>query len=151
MRSLLIDITTGLGNQRAFREAQQRQPASVLAFSTLEGGRTMNEQFGQGAWTELIKLKAEALKQAGVDSYRLQGADFAHRGDDAEELRARLEAAREWLHSRTVEADHLPTGKRVSLTGFDFSFGIAPSLEQAQALVVQHRAERLARGEQIAQ
>lgn len=147
---LLTDQTTGIPNGRAFDEAQKKSPAPVMAYSDIDGLSAVNDTFGHEAGDALIQAKAEALKAAGVDAYRLHGDEFAHRGDSDADLRAKLESARSDLRGRKLEVTDTRTGKRHILFGGDFSYGLGEDERGADQALYQHKDQRTRAGERSA-
>ena len=95
---------------------------------------------------ELLRAKADVLREVGLDAYHDKGDEFLCRGDNAEELRAKLERARAILRERTVIVKR-PDGSSLSFTGADFSFGAGTDIAEAELLLKRNKAEREERGE----
>jgi GGDEF domain-containing protein len=139
LRSRVVDLP----NRRAFDEAG-KSPA--VAMSDADGLKALNDKFGYEAGNELLRAKAEALKQAGLDSYHAQGDEFLHRGASPEELSSKLEQAREILRNRVIQVT-TPDGKTESFKGADFSYGHGSNLTEAESGLKANKSEREARGE----
>ena len=144
-RELLTSRTVDLPNRRAFDEAQH-EPAPAVAMSDADGLKALNDKFGYEAGNGLLKAKAEALKQAGLDAYHSQGDEFLYRGASQEELSSKLEKAREILRNTIIEA-HTPDGRVERFKGADFSYGHGSDLTEAESGLKAHKSEREARGE----
>jgi len=99
MRELLTSEVTGLPNRRAFDEADA---ASAVAMSDVDGLKALNDQYEYAAGNALLRAKAEALREAGLEAYHDKGDEFIYRGNSIEELQANLARARELLKARTI-------------------------------------------------
>ena len=144
-KTLLTSDVVDLPNGRAFDEAERDHPAPAVAMSDADGLKAFNDKFGYAAGDALLKAKAEALKEAGLEAYHEKGDEFLYRGESPEDLRAKLDKAREILREKTfpVTAD----GKQMTLKGVDFSYGTGANLHEAEAGLKQHKSEREGRGE----
>lgn len=144
-RTLLTSEKTGLPNRRAFDEAEHRNPAPVVAMSDADGLKAFNDKFGYEKGDELLKAKAEALRQAGVEAYHDKGDEFLYRADEPASLNGKLEKAREILRNRefSVTVD----GEPVTLKGVDFSYGTGKDLVAAEQALKAHKSEREANGQ----
>jgi GGDEF domain-containing protein len=141
-RELLTSDVTGLPNRRAFDEARR---AIAVAMSDVDGLKALN-QFGYEAGNALLRAKANALREAGLEPYHDKGDEFLCRGHNTKDLQARLERARALLRCRTINAQR-PDGRSLSFTGADFSYGIGKDINEAELLLKRHKAERESRGE----
>ena len=141
-RALLTSEVTGLPNRRAFDEAGQ---APVVAMSDVDGLNALN-RFGYDAGNALLRAKADALREAGLDAYHDKGDEFLCRGDSVEALKANLERARAILRDRTIVVQRTD-GETLSFTGADFSFGVGTNIDQAESALKRHKAEREKKGE----
>ena len=144
-RSLLTSEKTGLPNRRAFDEAQQQKPAPAVAMSDADGLKAFNDRFGYDAGDELLRAKAEALQEAGLEAYHDKGDEFLYRGDSPDDLETKLERAREILKSRVFDATE-PGGAQVQLKGVDFSHGAGTDLKTAESALKSHKSERESQG-----
>ena len=127
-RALLTSEVTGLPNRRAFDEAGR---AAAVAMSDVDGLKALND-FAYDAGNALLRAKADALREAGLEAYHDKGDEFLCRGDDAKELRAKLERARAILRDRTVVVQRTD-GRSLSFTGADFSFGVGKDINEAES------------------
>ena len=143
-RELLTSEVTGLPNRRAFREAGE---ASAVAMSDVDGLKALNDTFGYDAGDALLKAKAVALQEAGLEAYHDKGDEFLYRGHSIEELRADLERARGILRNHLMVVERTD-GTTLEFSGVDFSYGIGKDIGQAETRLKSHKAERKARGEQ---
>jgi len=141
-RALLTSDLTRLPNRRAFDEAAQ---APAVAMSDVDGLKALNKVCDD-AGDALLRAKADALREAGLDAYHDKGDEFVCRGDNAEELRTKLERARAILRERTVIVKR-PDGNNLSFRGADFSFGTGTDIAEAELLLKRHKAEREQRGD----
>ena len=144
MRSeLLTSKVTNLPNRRAFDEAGE---SGAVAMSDADGLKALNDKFGYAAGNELLKAKADALKEAGLEAYHDKGDEFLYRGKNEQDLQAKLEKAREILKNTTIEAT-MEDGTVHSFKGADFSYGTGKELSTAETGLKAHKSERESRGE----
>ena len=141
-RALLMSEVTGLPNRRAFDEAGR---AAAVAMSDVDALNALNK-FGYDAGNALLRAKADALREAGLDAYHDKGDEYLCRGDSTEDLQAKLERARAILRERTVIVKR-PDGSRLSFTGADFSFGAGTDIAEAELLLRRHKSHREQGGE----
>jgi GGDEF domain-containing protein len=143
LRELLTSEMTGLPNRRAFDEAGT---ALVVAMSDVDGLKALNDSYGYDAGNALLRAKADALLEAGLEAYHDKGDEFLCRGNDMEELLAKLERARAILRERAVVLERTD-GSTVSVAGADFSYGVGKDINEAEFGLKSHKAEREGRGE----
>jgi len=142
-KELLTSQVVDLPNRRAFDEAG---PANSVGMSDADGLKAFNDKFGYEAGNELLKAKAEALKQAGIDAYHEKGDEFLYRGSSPEELKEKLENARDILRKTPIRVT-MKDGSVKEFQGADFSYGTGKDLNEAESGLKQHKGEREARGE----
>jgi GGDEF domain-containing protein len=142
-RELLTSEATGLPNRRAFDEADV---APAVAMSDVDGLKALNDQYGYAAGNALLKAKAEALRQAGLEAYHDKGDEFLYRGNSIEELWANLERARAILRSLTIVVERTDGGS-IHFAGADFSYGVGKDAAEAERGLKSNKDERNARGE----
>lgn len=142
-KELLTSHVVDLPNRRAFDDAPK---SSAVAMSDADGLKALNDKFGYEAGNELLKAKAEALKESGLDAYHEKGDEFIYRGASPEELSSKLDKAREILRNRTIEVQ-MADGSVKRFKGADFSHGAGTDLKAAEAGLKTHKSEREARGE----
>ena len=141
-RQLLTSEVTGLPNRRAFEEAG---PALAVAISDVDALKAVNK-YGYVAGDAVLKAKAAALREAGLEAYHDKGDEFLCRGDDVQELMARLECCRTILRNRTILVER--TDRTIlRIRGADFSYGVGHNLEEAELALKNHKNERETRGE----
>lgn len=145
-RILLTSEKTSLPNKRAFDEAEWTKPAAGLAQSDADGLKALNDKFGYAAGDELLRAKADALREAGLDAYHEKGDEFLYRGGSPEELKEKLEKAREILRNRVIEVE-THDGKKLRFKGADFSYGTGKNVGESEAGLKQHKSSREERGE----
>ena len=141
-RELLTSEVTGLPNRRAFEEAGA---SPAIALSDLDGLKALNN-YGYAVGDAVLRAKADALLAAGLDAYHDKGDEFLCRAVDTDELQARLECARTILRNRWIQVQ-LATGTTLRVCGADFSYGIGPTLGDAETRLRSQKMEREARGE----
>ena len=118
----------------------------MLAMSDADGLKAFNDRFGYAAGDELLRAKADALREAGLEAYHDKGDEFLYRGENQEDLRSKLDNARNILRERIFDGTE-PNGETVQLQGVDFSYGTGPDLKAAESALKGHKSEREARGE----
>jgi GGDEF domain-containing protein len=144
-RELLTSQTTGLPNRRAFDEAEHT-PAPAVAMSDADGLKAINDKFGYQAGDALLRAKADALREAGLEAYHEKGDEFLYRGESPEALTSKLDQARAILREKTIGIV-LDDGSQLKFKGGDFSYGTGRHLSEAEAGLKAHKSEREARGE----
>jgi GGDEF domain-containing protein len=141
-RELLTSEVTGLPNRRAFGEAVA---ALAIAMSDVDGLKALNK-YGYEAGNAVLKAKADALCEAGLEAYHDKGDEFLCRGNHIKELLAKLERARAILRDRTIVVERAD-GSALSISGADFSYGVGKDIDEAEFGLRSHKAEREGRGE----
>jgi len=141
-RELLTSEVTGLPNRRAFDEVGV---SSAVAMSDVDGLKALNK-YGYAVGNAVLKAKADALREAGLEAYHDKGDEFLSRGQHIRELRAKLERARAILRDHTIVVER-PNGSTLSVTGADFSYGVGKDIDEAESDLLSHKAERENRGE----
>lgn len=141
-QELLTSEVTRLPNRRAFEEAG---PALAVAISDVDALKAVNK-YGYLAGDAILKAKAAALRDAGLEAYHDKGDEFLCRGYDVKELEARLECGRKILRNRPIVVERAD-GTILRITGADFSYGVGPNLEEAELALRNHKAAREMRGE----
>jgi GGDEF domain-containing protein len=141
-RELLTSEVTGLPNRRAFDEAGA---ALAVAMCDVDGLKALNK-YGYETGNAVLKAKAEALRDAGLEAYHDKGDEFLCRGNQINELMAKLERARATLRDRTIVVEQADRSV-LSVTGADFSYGVGEDIAEAEFGLRSHKAEREGRGE----
>ncbi|MGA2235615.1 MAG: hypothetical protein ABSG23_09085 [Terriglobales bacterium] len=141
-RELLTSEVTGLPNRRAFGEADA---ALAVAMSDVDGLKALNK-YGYEAGNAVLKAKADALREAGLEAYHDKGDEFLCRGNHINELLAKLERARAILRDHEIVVE-LVDGSTLSVIGADFSYGVGKDIDEAESGLRSHKTERERRGE----
>jgi GGDEF domain-containing protein len=141
-RELLTSEVTLLPNRRAFDEAGV---SSAVAMSDVDGLKALNK-YGYEVGNAVLKAKADALREAGLEAYHDKGDEFLSRGNHIKELLAKLEDARVILRDRTIVVERAD-GSTLSVSGADFSYGVGKDIDEAESNLLSHKAERENRGE----
>ena len=97
-RELLTSEVTGLPNRRAFGEAGA---TLAVAMSDIDGLKALNK-YGYEVGNTVLKAKADALCEAGLEAYHDKGDEFLCRVDHTKDRIAKLERARAILRDRTI-------------------------------------------------
>lgn len=146
-RAIFIHDKTDLPNRRAFDIAQQNSSSPAVAMSDSDGLKAFNDKFGYSAGNALLKAKADALREAGVEAYHFSGDEFGARGNSIpEDLKAKLDQANEILKNKVI---HVETndGQALKFTGAQFSSGAGENLGTAETQLKANKAAREAAGE----
>lgn len=149
VKAIYQDETTGMPNGRAFEWAQGNYGAAKsVAMTDADGLKAFNDKYGHEAGDALLKAKANALKQAGLEAYRSSknGDEFLARGDSDEDLSAKLEKARDILRNTVIRVTG-PDGMTHDFTGADFSHGAGPDLATAEQNMYKMKTARKASGD----
>ncbi|MFY9558597.1 MAG: hypothetical protein WAQ52_00040 [Terriglobales bacterium] len=141
-RELLTSEVTGLPNRRAFEEAG---PARVVAISDVDGLKALNK-YGYEAGNAVLKAKADALRETGLEAYHDKGDEFLCRGNHVEELVALLESSRAILRDRKIVVEGID-GSTLWIMGADFSYGVGKDIGEAELGLKSHKAQRESAGE----
>lgn len=145
-RAIFMSDKTDLPNRRAFDIAQQKGNAKSVAMSDADGLKALNDKFGYGAGDALLKAKADALREAGVEAYHSQGDEFMYRGDSPEDLKTKLGAANDILKNKVIQVE-TADGKVLKFKGAQFSSGVGDNLGTAETELKANKAEREATGQ----
>src|ERR1019366_558320 len=141
-KELLTSDVTGLPNRRAFDEAGA---ALAVGMSDVDGLKALNK-YGYEVGNAVLKAKADALRETGLEAYHDKGDEFLCRGSDINDLQANLERARATLRNRTIVVEGAD-GTTLSVTETDFSYGVGKDIGEAESGLRRHKAERECRGE----
>lgn len=141
-RELLTSEVTGLPNRRAFDEAR---PAAAVAMSDVDGLKALNK-YGYEVGNAILKAKANALRESGLEAYHDKGDEFLCRGNDIKELLVKLERARAILRDCAVVVERAD-GSTLSIAGADFSYGVGTDINEAEFALKTHKAKREGRGD----
>jgi GGDEF domain-containing protein len=143
IRALLTDELTGLGNRRAWEEAE-RMP--VQAMVDVEGLKWINDNVGWALGDALLLTMANAIREQNVKGYRLGGDEFVFEG----ETRASVEAIVDGVRRQVGEADFEATfadGSRRRFRGATIHAGIGATLDEAHAALNGDKKAGIASGE----
>jgi GGDEF domain-containing protein len=144
-RAIFISDKTELPNRRAFDIAEGHGQVKAYAMSDADGLKALNDKFGYGAGDALLKAKADALREAGLEAYHDKGDEFLYRGESAADLKAKLEHANEILKNKEIQVE-TGDGKVLKFKGAEFSHGEAENLGTAEAGLKTDKAAREAAG-----
>ena len=113
--------------------------------SDVDGLKALNK-YGYETGNAVLKAKADALREAGLEAYHDKGDEFLCRGNHIKELLAKLDRAKAILRDRTIVVERAD-GSTLSVTGADFSYGVGQDIDEAEFDLRSHKAEREGRGE----
>lgn len=128
---------TGLPNARAYAEAG---PAAAHGMSDVAGLKWLNDTFGSAAGDELLKAKARALQDAGVEAYHTGGDEFRMLGQNPVDLYERLRIAQNHLRNSVIEVTDPKTGAREYYNGAEFRYGVGENPAVAERNMMQAKA-----------
>jgi len=141
-RELLTSEVTGLPNRRAFDEAGR---SLAVAMCDVDGLKALNN-YGYEVGNCVLRAKASALREAGLEAYHDKGDEFLCRDKSVEDLRSKLESARAMLRDRRIVVQR-SDGSTLKITGADFSYGVGKDLDEAELALKSHKGERERAGE----
>lgn len=144
--ALLTSDVVDLPNKRAYGEAPKK---AVQVRSDVDGLSWVNDNLGHEAGNALLKAKAQALKEEGVDSYHFSGDEFSHQFDTHAEATAKMDAVADRLSKATIKIT-TPDGVVHEYTGAQFSKGIGANEQQAESGLKQNKDARRESGERAA-
>lgn len=140
--AIYLNELTGLNNRRAFEEDLPDAP--VVVSVDVDSLKTVNDNLGHDAGDQLLKVAGKAIHDAtGGKAYHVSGDEFYVLGDDAQLIEQQLAAAKEALSTAVVASE------KGTLTGVDFTFGVADSKAAADSKMEAAKHEREARGERV--
>ncbi|CAN5813034.1 hypothetical protein BH20PSE1_BH20PSE1_00880 [soil metagenome] len=142
---LLTDPLTGLGNRRAYDEAE-KLPVQVSI--DLDNLKFINDTLGHSSGDIMLKAFGEAFAKTSR-VFRLGGDEFVLQAYTAAQARLILKRIGKRLARARIEVTH-PDGTIVAKTGIGFSYGLGGTYDEADAALGRHKTEREATGERAA-
>lgn len=142
-QALLVDDMTGLGNRRAYVEAEKQPFQASLDIDSL---KWVNDNFGHDGGDQLISAIGQALREEAAQAYHLSGDEFAAQFHTEADGHALLGRVRERLKNAVIEAT-LPDGTVITKKGVEFSYGIGQTLETADTRLRADKSAREASGQ----
>ena len=131
---------TGLNNRRAFEEDLPK--ATVVASIDADSLKTVNDNLGQDAGDDMLKIVGNALHaEFGADSYHISGDEFYVLGEDQARMDEGLAKVRQVLKGQTVKS------KKGSFSGVDITYGFAGDKNAADTAMKASKLDREAKGE----
>lgn len=146
VRGHFISEKTDLPNRKAFDIAEKTSKSPAVAMSDADGLKALNDKFGYDAGDALLKAKADALKEAGVEGYHDKGDEFLYRGNSPQDLETKLEAANGILKNKVIQVE-TADGKVLKFKGAEFSHGAGENIGAAETQLKAHKADREAAGQ----
>lgn len=141
-RELLISALTGLPNRRAYDEAEKK---AFQAAIDLDGLKFINDFMSHAAGDQMLRDAGLAFQETGAAFYHVSGDEFVAQADDEASLHAALDRAAELMRPLVVTVTR-PDGTVISKTGIGFSYGVGGTLDEAEARLQEHKAQRQAAG-----
>jgi GGDEF domain-containing protein len=145
-RALLTDELTGLGNRRAWEEAPHFPHVGKL---DAEGLKWINDHLGSVHGDSLLKAIGQAMREEGLQGFRVGGDEFLFGADSAEHA-ARATAA---INARLKEAIFratLPDGTVREYKGARVHGGSGRTLDEADTALNAAKKAAVAGGERAA-
>ncbi|HEY2496570.1 MAG TPA: hypothetical protein VGK24_05835 [Candidatus Angelobacter sp.] len=146
VRGHFVSDVTGLPNKKAFTAAENSANAKAYAMSDADGLKALNDKYGYEAGNALLKAKADALRETGLEAYHEKGDEFLFRGESAEDLKDKLDEANDILKNKKITVE-TTDGKVLKFKGAQFSHGEAENLASAETQLKASKAAREAAGE----
>lgn len=146
VKSHFFSKVTDMPNDKAFDAAENNKPSPAVAMTDADGLKAFNDTYGHEAGNALLKAKADALKQVGLEAYHAGGDEFLARGAMDVDLSEKLEKAREVLQNTVIRVIG-PDGVTHDFTGADFSHGTGADLATAEQNMYKMKAARKASGD----
>ena len=138
-RELLVDPLTGLGNRRAWEEADK---GTVLASLDMDALKWVNDTMGHTSGDKMLAAMGEALNDVMPgQAFRVSGDEFLAHFEGQGEANLLLAKAADLLGAATVSV-RLPDGTVITKTVVGYSYGTGTNLEDAEAGLQRHKAER---------
>jgi len=134
--ALLRDPLTGLGNRRAYDEAEK---LAVQASVDVDSLKWVNDNLGHGAGDALLSLMGRAFS-GYPEAYHVSGDEFLLQANTREEVDAVIENAYDFLDANDLVYED-PDGNDHILTG-SFSYGTGQTLAEAEQALQAHKGAR---------
>lgn len=133
--TLMRDERTGLGSNHAW---VNRAPKPFVASIDLDSLKWVNDNMSHQKGDEMIAMMGDAMREAGIseDAYHISGDEFNVQSDTEQQLKDGLARAQKWMSKQTIESGD------ISIKGPGFSYGIAETVEGADAKLKDHKAQR---------
>ena len=122
---------------------------AIQVHSDVDGLKWVNDTFGHGASDALLRAKAQALREEGIETYHISGDEFYAQFDNVDEAQAAMQRVRDRLNHATVRWVN-PDGSTHEATGVRFSYGYGTDATIAEAGLAADKAARIASGERSA-
>lgn len=135
------DPLTGILNRQAFDEAYPQAIKQGKKFASLDvsGLKYVNDKYGHKAGDTLLKEYTKALKDAGVDIYRVGGDEtyaIFGKGDYG-----KLKMAQRKFSLKEIPVEDL-NGNSIALKGASFDFGIGKTLKEGDIALIKKRTKK---------
>ena len=143
---VMTNPVTGSPSAYAYTVAPKQ---AIQVHSDVDALKWINDNLGHGTGDELLRAKAKALKDEGVEFYHIGGDEFYAQFATRAEAEAALKRVQERL-ARTEITWTNPDGTTVPLKGLGFSYGIGESPDAAESALQSSKSARLASGERAA-
>jgi len=139
-RELLTDPLTGLGNRRAYEEAERK---AVQVSIDVDSLKWINDFFGHEDGDKMLRIVGDALKETGLPAYHPSGDEFWLEADSLEEVEKAIKKAYDYLKDNTIIAEK--DGETYEFE-VNFSYGTGETLKEADDALRWHKKEREDRG-----
>jgi len=138
----------GVRNLTAYEEARdagELKPAQ--AFIDLDSFKRVNDEFGHSVGDDVIRQVATALRdKIGADNvFHRSGDEFIVQGDNDAAVSTALDEVRNQMADAEFSIE-LADGSTRTRKGVGFSFGLGPTIEDAERAQATDKQDRAARG-----
>lgn len=127
-KALLTDDLTGLGNRRAFQEADEKKTKASIDVDSL---KWVNDNLGHQAGDQLLKAVGKALRKSGIEAYHPSGDEFWMQSDSDSDIETAMRIAEDYLSKNPLKFKD-PSGGTIKFTP-GFSYGKGASMGDADA------------------
>ena len=152
-RELLVNDLTGIPNKRALKENVQKaeeegKPKTVI-FVDADSLKTVNDLGGHAAGDALLKGIANAVKEVDPDlGFHISGDEFVLLADNPKQAKEKAKKLEKILDSQEIVFT-LENGDEYTYSGLGASYGIADTIEEADAKMGLHKTEREEAGARV--
>ena len=141
-RTLLTHELTGIGNRRAYQEAEKLPVQAAVDADSL---KWFNDTMGHEAGDRVLRAIASALDAATPEAYHIAGDEFLVQGHTEEEVHRAILRARRLLRRIAIEVE-LDDGTVIRKTGLEISYGIGCSRSDSELALARAKQAREASG-----
>lgn len=137
-RELLVDAMTGLGNRRAYEEADRL--ATQVSIDA-DGLKWINDNLGHESGDRLLETIGKVIAEETLNGFHISGDEYVIQTHTKEEADAIMARVVERLNDVTIEST-TTDGDVVTMRGIGISYGIDGDLNNAEKSLREHKAQR---------